>query len=774
MALSVSAISRRALLGGLLTSALITAPRRSPAQEARDEGKADALIAKMTLEEKVGQLTLLDDPFRMRPRHINPESLTLDERSFADEIRAGRIGALLNGVGAAQARFAQELAVNESRLGIPLLFAADVVHGLRTIFPVPLGEAASWDPDLAERTARAAAAEGAASGIHQTYAPMVDVARDQRWGRVVEGAGEDQLLNILFAAARTRGFQGRDLRDPLSLLATPKHFAAYSAAEGGMEYNTTDMSERTLREVYLPPFKAAFDAGALSTMSGFNDLNGVPTSGNRWLLTHILRDEWGFPGFVVSDYKSEKELVDHGFAEDDRDAARIAMLAGVDMSMNSGIYRAYLPGLVENGEVPVERLDQAVRRVLSTKAALGLFDNPWRGMDAEQERRIVGCQAHRELAREAGRKSAVLLKNEGDILPLPKSGRRIALIGPFGADKRHVFGPWSVFANGSMAVTVEEGFRAAMADPSLLTVVKGSEAEAGLPGGIEAAVAAASQADVVVLTLGEQTLMSGEAQSRVTIDVPAPQRALAEAVAAVGKPTVVLLKTGRALELPAAIKEAAAIMVTWFLGSEEGNAIADLVFGDHGPVGRLPVSFPHFSGQQPYYYNRKTTGRPETPLLQNFTARYREAPNAALYPFGHGLGYAPVVYEDLRLSSDILPWDGELTATVRVVNRGQRPVEETVQLYIRDRVASVTRPIRELKAFRRVLVPPDQPVDVRLSLTRQDLRFVGDAMQPIAEPGAFDIWMAPNAQSGIRGTFTLVARSSDPKAYRRASGEPPR
>lgn len=755
MTLSISAVSRRALLGGLLTGALITTTHRPRAHQANDREKVEALIAEMTLEEKVGQLTLFDDPFRMRPANINPESLSLGERYFTAEIRAGRVGALLNGVGAGPARDAQELAVKESRLGIPLLFAADIVHGLRTIFPVPLGEAASWNPDLAERTARAAAAEGAASGIHQTYAPMVDVARDQRWGRVVEGAGEDLLLSAIFATARTRGFQGRDLRDAGSLLATPKHFAAYGAAEGGMEYNTTDMSERTLREVYLPPFKAAFEAGALSTMSGFNDLNGVPTSGNRWLLSQILREEWRFPGFVVSDYKSEKELVDHGFAEDDRDAARIAMLAGVDMSMNSGIYRDYLPGLVESGEVPLERLDQAVRRVLSTKAALGLFENPWRGLDVEQERRIVGCRAHRELAREAGRKSAVLLKNDGAILPLPKSGCRIALIGPFGADPRHVFGPWSVFADGSMATTVEDGFRAAMADPSLLTVVKGSDPEAALPGGIEAAMAAASGADVVVLAVGEQTLMSGEAQSRVTIDVPAPQRALAEAVAATGKPIVVLLKTGRALELSGAIKDAAAIMVTWFLGSEEGNAVADLVFGDHGPVGRLPVSFPHFSGQQPFYYSRKTTGRPETPQLQNFTARYREAPNAALYPFGHGLGYAPVAYEDLRLSSDILPWEGELTATVRVANQGRRPVEETVQLYIRDRVASVTRPSRELKAFRRVLVPPGESVDVSLSLTSADLRFVGGDMQPIAEPGVFDLWMAPNAQAGLRRSFTL-------------------
>ena len=511
---------------------LMMAPRMTLAKQAEAKDRVDALIARMTIEEKAGQLNLMNDPFRWRPEGVNPgDRLDSDQAQTAADIKAGRIGALFNGVGAATTRLVQDMAVRESRLGIPLLFAADIVHGLRTTFPVPLGESASWDLDLAERTARAAAVEGGASGVHQTYAPMVDVARDQRWGRVVEGAGEDVLLNNLFAAARTKGFQGVDLAHWSSLLACPKHFAAYGAAESGMDYNSTDMSEVMLRSVYLPPFKAALDAGALSVMSAFNDLNGVPTSGNKWLLTDILHSEWGFAGFVVSDYTSEAELVAHGFAADGRDAARIALMAGVDMSMKSGLYLRHIPDLVASGEVPIARVDQAVRRVLMTKAALGLFDNPYRGSDVAVERRVVGSRDHLALAREAGRKSIVMLKNEGGLLPLPKSGQRIALIGPFGADAADVFGPWSIFKDTDLAVSLEQGLRQALDDPDALTVVKGSDVEAPLPGGIEAAVVAAQSADVVLLAIGESSVMSAESKSRVTIDIPAPQLALAEAVA---------------------------------------------------------------------------------------------------------------------------------------------------------------------------------------------------------------------------------------------------
>ncbi|MFP5296550.1 MAG: glycoside hydrolase family 3 N-terminal domain-containing protein, partial [Alphaproteobacteria bacterium] len=683
------------------------APRMAAAQARDNLARVNEPIARMTLEEKVGQLNLQNDPFRWRPEGVNPgDALDSNQEQTAADIRAGRIGALFNGVGAKTTRFVQELAVRESRLGIPLLFAADVVHGLKTTFPVPLGEAASWDLDLAERTARAAAVEGGAAGVHQTYAPRVDVGRDQRWGRVVEGAGEDVLLNNLFAAARTRGFQGDDLKHWSSLLATAKHFAAYGAAEAGLDYNTTDMSERELRSVYLPPFKAAIDAGALSIMSAFNDLNGVPTSGNKWLLTDLLRGEWGFAGFVVSDYTSEQELIAHGYAKDDRDAARIALMAGVDMSMKSGIYMAHIPDLVRSGEVPVERVDEAVRRVLMTKAALGLFDNPYRGSDVRLEARVTGSREHLALAREAGRKSIVMLKNDGGLLPLPKTGKRYALIGPFGDDRVDLFGPWSIFKDPDLAVSLEQGVRAALGDGSSLTVVKGSNVEAPLEGGIEAAVIAASQADVVLLAVGESQNMSAEAQSRVDIGLPEPQLALAEAVAATGKPVVVLLRNGRAMELSGAVKDARAILVTWFLGSETGNSVADVLFGDHAPTGRLPVSFPHFSGQSPYYYAHKNTGRPAATRDEGFKAQFRETGNEALYPFGHGLTYAPVQYSAVRVSSPTMAWNGELTASVTLTNAGERPAEEVVQLYVRDRVATITQPVRLLKGFRRVVVPP--------------------------------------------------------------------
>ncbi|GAA0635122.1 glycoside hydrolase family 3 N-terminal domain-containing protein [Brevundimonas lenta] len=719
--------------------------------------RVNDLISRMTIEEKAGQLNLQNDPFRWRPEGVNPGDFNADQDATAAEIRAGHIGALFNGVGAATTRMVQDMAVRESRLGIPLLFAADIVHGLKTTFPVPLGESASWDMDLAERTARAAAVEGGAAGVHQTYAPMVDVARDQRWGRVVEGAGEDVHLGNLFAIARTKGFQGDDLKDWSSLLACPKHFAAYGAAESGMDYNSTDMSELELRSVYLPPFKAAFDAGALSTMSAFNDLNGVPTSGNHWLLTQILRDEWGFTGFVVSDYTSEQELIAHGFAADGRDAARIALMAGVDMSMKSGLYMKHIPDLVRSGDVPMSRVDEAVRRVLMTKAALGLFENPYRGADVEIETRVTGSREHLDLAREAGRKSIVMLKNDGDLLPLSKNGRKIALIGPFGADKSDLFGPWSIFKDTDLAVSLEEGLRSAMGAGSSLTVTKGSEVEAAIDGGIEAAVAAASQADVILLAIGESGEMSAESKSRVDIGVPAPQLALAEAVAATGKPVVVLLRNGRGMELAGAVKDAPAILVTWFLGSETGNAVADVLFGDHAPTGRLPVSFPFRSGQSPYYYAHKSTGRPSQPTDREFTSKFREVPHAALYPFGHGLTYAPVRYSAVRLSSETMAREGQITASVTLSNAGSREASEVVQLYIRDRTASITQPVRLLRNFRRVTVPAGGSVEVSIPLTYAELLFLGQNLKPTVEPGLFDVWLAPSAQDGEPAQFTLTA-----------------
>ncbi len=756
-------LSRRGVLSGAaglaaLGAGLVSAPRMARATQADSLAQVDALIARMTIQEKAGQLNIVGDPFRFRPQNVNPLDGQGDPARVTQMIRDGQVGNLFNGVGAEAGARIQRIAMEESRLKIPLLFAADIIHGVYTVFPVPLAEAAAFEPDLARRTARAAALEGAVSGIHQTFAPMVDVARDQRWGRVVEGAGEDVLLNERLAAARVRGFQGeKGLADREALLATPKHFAAYSAAQGGMDYNTTDMSEATLRGVFLPPFKAAFDAGALSTMSAFNDLNGVPTSGNRELLTGILRDEWGFRGFVVSDYTSEQELIAHGFAEDGRDAARIALLAGVDMSMVSGLYLQHIPDLVATGDVPMSRVDEAVRRVLMTKAALGLFDDPYRGTDPRRERAVIGAREHYDLAREAGRKSIVLLKNEGGLLPLKTSGQKIALIGPFGADVANVFGPWTIWGDEKHRVSLEAGFRAAMMDDGDLTVVKGSDVEAALPGGIEAAVLAAARADVVVLAIGEAANMSGEAQSRTEIDVPAPQRALAEAVAAVGKPVVVVLRNGRALELAGPVKDARAIVVSWFLGSEMGNSVADVLFGVHSPSGRLPVSFPHRSGQQPFSYDHKTTGRPANNALatQEYVARYRETTNTALYPFGHGLTYGAVTYAAPVLSAPTLAWDGEIEASVAVTNAGAVPVVETVQLYIRDRVASLTQPGQRLRDFRKVELAAGETKTVRIGLRRSQLEFVGADGRPTVEAGAFDLWLAPSAQTGEPVRFTL-------------------
>lgn len=748
---------RRLLAGGALAAGLVMAPRIAAARVQADLARVDALIARMTIEEKAGQLNLENDPFRWRPEGVNPgDALDADQAGMAAQIRAGQVGALFNGVGAASTRLVQDLAVKESRLKIPLLFAADIVHGLKTTFPVPLGETASWDLDLAERTARAAAVEGGAAGVHQTYAPMVDVARDQRWGRVVEGTGEDVLLGNLFAAARTRGFQGDDLKTWSSLLACPKHFAAYGAAEAGMDYNSTDMSELELRSVYLPPFKAAFDAGALSVMSAFNDLNGVPASGNRWLLTDLLRGEWGFTGFVVSDYTSEQELIAHGYAADGRDAARLALMAGVDMSMKSGLYLKHIPELVQSGDVPVARVDEAVRRVLMTKAALGLFEDPYRGSDVRTERRVTGSREHLALAREAGRKSIVMLKNEGDLLPLPKTGKRYALIGPFGADKADLFGPWSIFKDTQLAVSLEEGLRAQLGEGSSLTVVKGSGVEAPIDGGIEAAVIAAAQADVILLAVGESTEMSAESKSRVDIGVPAPQLALAEAVAATGKPVVVILRNGRGMELAGAVRDAPAILATWFLGSETGNAVADILFGDHAPTGRLPVSFPYRSGQSPFYYAHKATGRPSQPTDREFTAKFRETPHLALYPFGHGLTYGAATWSPVRLSAPTMARDGEIAVSVTLTNPGPREVSEVVQLYIRDRVASITQPVRLLKAFKRVVVPAGGSVEATLPLTYADLLFLGADLRPTVEPGLFDVWLAADAQSGEPVQFTLL------------------
>ncbi|MBC3942048.1 glycoside hydrolase family 3 N-terminal domain-containing protein [Sphingomonas albertensis] len=736
---------RQMLTGGAAIAGLSLGVTAAFAQNDRIE----SLIAKMTPAEKAGQLSCFSDQIRPIGVPFNPGLATGGAAEQIARIKTGQIGMLFNGVGYAGAKAAQDAAM-ATRLKIPLIFAGDVIHGLRTAYPLPIAEACAFDPDLAMRTARAAALETTALGIHWTFAPMVDVARDQRWGRVAEGSGEDPYLGIQLAKARVRGFQGDDLRDPTRMAACAKHFAAYGAVLGGQDYNFTEISPATLHEVHLAPFKAAVDAGVATLMSAFNDIDGVPSSGNHWLMTDLLRGEWRFRGMVVGDYTADEELIAHGYAKDGRDAAKKAFMAGMDMAMQSNLFNLWLPDLVEKGEVPLARLDEGVRRVLHLKDAIGLFDNPYRSISQKAERTSVSTPAMLKLSREAGARSIVLLKNDGNLLPLKKNPGRIALIGPFAEDRKNVVGTWAFMADEKLNVSIAQGLRAR---GLTVTTAPGSEIEAPLPGGIAAAVAAAQSADIVLLAVGESQLMSGEAQSRSEITIPAPQMALAEAVAATGKPIVVLLRHGRALALHGAVKNAPAIVATWFLGSESGNAIADVLFGDVNPSAKLSASFPNESGQEPYFYNHKNTGRPAPDTgSQEYKSRYRETKNEALYPFGHGLSYT-----SFAVSNVVVParMTDTLSLTATVTNTGARAGDEVVQLYIHDRVASRTRPVRELKGFARVSLAPGASKRVTLTLKREDLRFWGDG-DWVVEPGMFDLWVATSSIDGEKQSFELV------------------
>ncbi|WP_116092608.1 beta-glucosidase BglX [Sphingomonas crusticola] len=757
--MTASRPTRRSLLKGASAAAIaaMVTPARVWAERAETRDPfIERIIAGMSIEEKAGQLTIYSDPARTDGPPVNPTANRQSLDQLKADIAAGRLTGVFNGIGVAGGRELQRIAL-QSRSKIPMIFAADTIHGMKTTFPVPLAEASSFDPELARRTARAAAVEASAKGIHWVFAPMVDVARDQRWGRVVEGSGEDTYLGVEFAKARVQGFQNGDLRNNDSVLACPKHFAAYGAVLGGMDYNTADIPETTLREVHLPAFKASFDTGALSTMSSFNDIAGVPSTGNHYLLTDILRGEWGFRGLVVSDYTSDEEMILHGYAADGPDAAAKAINAGCDISMQSALYIKHLPDLVKDGRVSMETVDTSVRRVLTVKRALGLFENPFRSLDLVREKRDVRRPDAIALARECARKSVVLLKNEGGLLPLPKSGKSIALIGPSIADKADCPGPWANFPDIESCVTIEEGFRGALGRNAALRVERGSDYEKPLEGGIPAAIAAAMASDVIVLVVGESTNMAGEAQSRTDIVVPAPQMALAEALAATGKPMVVLLRHGRALALAGAVRNAPAIMATWFLGSETGHAIADVVFGDFAPQGRLPVSFPQASGQEPFFYNHRATGRPQVSDDANWKARYREITNDALYPFGHGLTYSSVSYAPTQVSAPTLSGGQVLKVTATVTNTGAHATHEVAQLYIHDRVASMTQPVRALKGFQHLDLKPGKSATVEFTLSTADLGFVHPDLKTYAEPGIFDVWVAPSSVGGTPASFTLTA-----------------
>jgi beta-glucosidase len=715
---------------------------------AADVERIDALLQKMTLEEKLGQLT---QQWGGEVQDANPGARQRKQDEILELARSGKVGSFLGAHGAAYTNRLQKAAVEKSRLGIPLLLGNDVVHGYRTILPIPLAEAASWDPDLAEQSARVAAAEARAAGTHWTFAPMADICRDPRWGRIAEGAGEDPYLGAALAAARVKGFQGRDLAAPDAVLACVKHLAAYGAAEGGRDYNTVELSERTLREVYLPPFHAAAKAGVGSVITSFNEINGVPCTADRHLLEQILRREWGFRGFVVSDWTSIPEIVVHGFVGDDAQAAELALRAGVDMDMSSFTYRTHLGKAVRAGKVPADLIDTAVRRVLRAKFALGLFDRPY--ADEARERRVTLSEEHRQTARRVAQHSIVLLKNDKGVLPLGDQLRSVAVIGPLADSRQDPLGTWAAVGKPEDVVTVLAGIKARAPAGTKVGHARGCDVGGDSRAGFAAAVKLAKASDVAVVVVGESEDLSGEAHSRSSLDLPGVQGELLKAVHATGTPVVVVLMGGRPLTIPWAAEHVPAILMTWHLGVEHGLAVASVLFGDFNPSGRLPVTFPRSVGQVPIYYSHKNTGRP--PGKDRYTSKYVDLPSTPLYPFGFGLSYTRFAYSDLRLSAAKIDPQGRLTVTLAVKNAGDRAGDEVVQLYIRNRVASVTRPVKELKGFRRVTLQPGETAKVSLTVSGPELGYYNQEMRYVTEPGRYDVWVGPNSAEGLHGGFEI-------------------
>jgi beta-glucosidase len=716
--------------------------------------RVERLLKQMTLEEKVGQLT----QYSAESKATGPVAIKSNVR---EGIRSGRVGSVFSVVGTNSTRQYQELAL-QSRLKIPLLFGMDVIHGYKTTFPIPLAEVASWDLDAIQRSARVAATEAAAGGIHWTFAPMVDIARDPRWGRVMEGAGEDTYLASRVAAARVKGFQGRQLGDVDAVMACVKHFAAYGAAVGGRDYNSVDMSERTLWETYLPPFKAALDAGASTFMTSFNDLNGVPATGNSHLLRDILKGKWGFTGFVVSDWRSVDEMVDHGYAADNKDAARIALNAGVDMDMQSGVYQANLVQLVREKKVKLADVDDAVRRVLRKKFELGLFDDPYKFSDPERERAALNDPEHRKAARDIAAKSIVLLKNDGAVLPLSKSVRKLALIGPMIKQGVENHGFWSVTVPGvdyaHQAVSTWDGVAAKLGKDTTLLYAKGSDIEGEDRSGFAEAVRIAGEADAVVIGVGERWDASGESRSRANPSLPGVQEDLIKAIVATGKPVVVMVNAGRPLVFDWVADHAPAILYTWWLGSEAGNAVADVLFGDVNPGAKLPMTFPRSVGQIPIYYNHFNTGRPApTPTTTEWVSGYIDLVNLPRFPFGFGLSYTTFHYGDLKLDRETLHGNDKLKVRMQLTNTGKVTGEEVVQLYLRDRVASVVRPVKELKGFQKVALAPGETRTVEFTIDKESLSFFNSALRWDAEPGEFDLMIGASSDDiRLRSRFQYV------------------
>lgn len=720
------------------------------AQKKSIDQKVDSVLRLMTLDEKIGQMNQYNGDWEA----TGPITRDGDKQT---QIREGKVGSMLNVTGVGHTRTLQEIAM-QSRLKIPLLFGQDIIHGYRTIFPLPLAEAASWDLAAIENSARIAATEAAAAGVHWTFAPMVDIARDPRWGRIMEGAGEDTYLGSLIATARVNGFQGKGLGNTDALMACAKHFAAYGAAVGGRDYNSVDMSKRQLYEIYLPTFKAAVDAGAATIMNSFNDLNGIPATGNKFLQRDILKGQWNFKGFVVSDWGSVGEMINHGYAKDNYEAAMLAANAGSDMDMESRSYIQNLSKLVKEGKVKIAVIDDAVKRILKKKFEMGLFDNPYKFCDEQREQQQWNNAANLNASREMAKKSIVLLKNDafrfplggetGGLLPLSKQTKSIAMIGPFVKAVRDNLGFWSYSWPDDTAriVTLWEGMQRKLSSTTKLLYAKGCNINDEKKEDFDEAVAVARHADVVVLSVGEASDMTGEAKSRSNLHLPGVQEELIKAIVATGKPVIVLISAGRPLVFNWTADHVPAIVYTWWLGTEAGSAIADVLLGDYNPSGKLPVSFPRTEGQIPVYYNHYNTGRPaKNDSDVNYVSAYTDLVNSPKFSFGYGLSYTKFDYSKIKLSKSKLRASDKLEASVEITNAGNYDGEEVVQLYIRDRVGSVVRPVKELKGFQKIFLKKGESREVKFIVSVNDLKFYNDQLKYDWEPGAFEIMIGTSS-----------------------------
>lgn len=719
------------------------------AQKKTIEQRVDSVLALMNLEEKIGQLVQYSGGWDTGTQTSRPRE------GHIELIRKGKIGSLLNVFGAEETKKIQKVAVEESRLKIPLIFGLDVIHGFRATFPIPLAEASSWNPSLVEKSARWQAIEASSAGIHWTFNPMVDIARDPRWGRIMEGSGEDPYLGSLMAVARVKGYQGNDLSANNTIAACIKHFAGYGGAEGGRDYNTVDFSERTFREVYLRPFQAAVNAGAATLMASFNEVGGVPSSGSNFLQTKILRKEWKFDGFVVSDWNSVGELIPHGVAKDLKQAAELGIKAGVDMDMEANAYYNHLSELVNEGKVSQKIIDESVRRILRIKFRLGLFDDPYKYCEAEREKNTVMSKQIVQATLQSAREAMVLLKNKNNLLPLKKDLKKIAVIGPLANSKDDPLGGWSQQGNANDVVTVLEGIKNKLGKSTEVNYEEGCTILGEEKNGFTKAVELANASDVAIVVVGESRNMAGEASSRAKIDLPGIQEDLVQSIQKTGKPVVVVLMNGRPLTIPWIQENVSAVIETWYLGIQAGNAIADVLFGDYNPSGKLPVTFPRYVGQIPIYYNHKNTGRPYNPN-DHYTSYYQDLENTPLYPFGFGLSYTTFTYSNLSLNKNKIKKNESLKVSVNVKNSGSVDGAEVVQLYIRDLVGSVTRPVKELKDFSKIFLKAGETKKVEFTITPVKLKFYDINMRFVVEPGDFKVFVGTNSEDVKEASFSVV------------------